>query len=151
VLLVAALLLALGASTPRSGVVTQVNEVLAATSPAPQAAVDLRPVTYREKRFLESWEYDRRNGLPKSLQPDSWQHYEISYDVDTATAMYRATGSSERRPGQDNGWFSDGFVKLGRYDRATQRRLEDHQIVNAQLAANMALNAKTLSPSRRPQ
>jgi hypothetical protein len=46
--------------------------------------------------------------------------------------------------GSDNGWFSDGFVKLGRSDPAVQRRLEDHQVVNDQFAANMALNARVL-------
>jgi hypothetical protein len=47
--------------------------------------------------------------------------------------------------GTDNGWYSDGFVKLGRYDRAVQRRLDQHVVVNDQFAANMALNAKLLS------
>jgi hypothetical protein len=47
--------------------------------------------------------------------------------------------------GSDNGWFSDGFVKLGRFDAAVQRRLEDHKVVNLQFAANMALNARALS------
>jgi hypothetical protein len=46
--------------------------------------------------------------------------------------------------GSDNGWFSDGFVKLGRYDPAAQIRLEGHQVVNDQFAANMALNARVL-------
>jgi len=46
--------------------------------------------------------------------------------------------------GSDNGWFSDGFVKLGRFDPATQLRLESHQVVNDQFAANMALNARVL-------
>ncbi|GID27017.1 hypothetical protein [Paractinoplanes brasiliensis] len=44
--------------------------------------------------------------------------------------------------GADNGWFSDGFVKLGRHDAAVQQRLESHQVVNDQFAANMALNAR---------
>jgi hypothetical protein len=48
--------------------------------------------------------------------------------------------------GSDNGWFSDGFVKLGRSDPAVQLRLEGHQVVNDQFAANMALNAKILRP-----
>jgi hypothetical protein len=47
--------------------------------------------------------------------------------------------------GTDNGWYSDGFVKLGRYDPAVQRRLDEHEVVNDQFAANMALNAKLLS------
>jgi hypothetical protein len=46
--------------------------------------------------------------------------------------------------GTDNGWFSDGFVKLGRFDAAVQRRLDDHRVVNDQFAANMALNARIL-------
>ena len=48
--------------------------------------------------------------------------------------------------GSDNGWFSDGFVKLGRTDPAVQQRLETHKVVNDQFAANMALNAKILRP-----
>jgi hypothetical protein len=47
--------------------------------------------------------------------------------------------------GSDNGWLSDGFVKLGRFDPAVQRRLEDHEVVNDQFAANMALNARVLA------
>jgi hypothetical protein len=46
--------------------------------------------------------------------------------------------------GADNGWFSDGFVKLGRFDPSVQRRLEDHRVVNDQFAANMAFNARVL-------
>ncbi len=48
--------------------------------------------------------------------------------------------------GADNGWLSDGFVKLGRTDPAVQQRLESHQVVNDQFAANMALNARILRP-----
>jgi hypothetical protein len=36
-------------------------------------------------------------------------------------------------------------VKLGRYDAAVQLRLEQHQVVNDQFAANMALNARILA------
>ncbi|MEU8812977.1 hypothetical protein [Actinoplanes sp. NPDC048796] len=46
--------------------------------------------------------------------------------------------------GSDNGWLADGFVKLGRSSPSVQRRLEDHQVVNDQFAANMALNARIL-------
>jgi hypothetical protein len=48
--------------------------------------------------------------------------------------------------GSDNGWFSDGFVKLGRRDPAVQHRLDGHQVINDQFAANMALNARILRP-----
>lgn len=47
--------------------------------------------------------------------------------------------------GTDNGWYSDGFVKLGRYDPRVQQRLDAHLVVNEQFAANMALNAKILA------
>jgi hypothetical protein len=46
--------------------------------------------------------------------------------------------------GSDNGWFSDGFVKLGRSNPAVQARLDGHQVVNDQFAGNMALNARIL-------
>jgi len=47
--------------------------------------------------------------------------------------------------GTDNGWYSDGYVKLGRYDPRVQQRLDGHRVVNEQFAANMALNAKILA------
>ncbi|MEV4348649.1 hypothetical protein AB0J83_29685 [Actinoplanes sp. NPDC049596] len=46
--------------------------------------------------------------------------------------------------GTDNGWLADGFVKLGRGHPSVQLRLEGHQVVNDQFAANMALNARML-------
>ncbi|GAA0499148.1 hypothetical protein Ade02nite_83370 [Paractinoplanes deccanensis] len=48
--------------------------------------------------------------------------------------------------GTDNGWLADGFVKLGRVHPSVQLRLEAHQVVNDQFAANMALNARILRP-----
>jgi hypothetical protein len=47
--------------------------------------------------------------------------------------------------GAGTGWFSDGFVKLGRYDPALQARLESHQPANGQFYAAMALNAALMS------
>jgi hypothetical protein len=46
--------------------------------------------------------------------------------------------------GTGTGWFSDGFVKLGRYDAALQARLERHQPANGQYDAALALNAAIL-------
>jgi hypothetical protein len=47
--------------------------------------------------------------------------------------------------GRGTGWFSDGFVKLGRYAPGLQQRLERHRPANAQFFANGALNAALLS------
>lgn len=47
--------------------------------------------------------------------------------------------------GSDNGWFSDGWVDLGRFDAALQKRLESHQVGRGpQFSGSMALNAKIL-------
>lgn len=44
-----------------------------------------------------------------------------------------------------NGWFNDGFVKLGRYDANLQLRLEKHTVgQNTQFYGNGALNAWVL-------
>jgi hypothetical protein len=51
--------------------------------------------------------------------------------------------------GEGNGWFNDGFVKLGRYDAAIQKRLERHDVGrNVQLYGNGALNASILRGRR---
>ena len=47
--------------------------------------------------------------------------------------------------GAGTGWFSDGFVKLGRYDPVLQARLESHQPANGQFFAALALNAAILA------
>ncbi|WP_053236385.1 hypothetical protein [Sandaracinus amylolyticus] len=47
--------------------------------------------------------------------------------------------------GSGDGWFNDGFCKLGRYDVRVQRRLETHDVGrNWQLYGNGALNARLL-------
>lgn len=47
--------------------------------------------------------------------------------------------------GSGTGWFNDGFLSLGRYDAALQKRLESHTVGrNSQFFATMALNAKRL-------
>jgi hypothetical protein len=48
--------------------------------------------------------------------------------------------------GTGNGWFSDGFVKLGRFDPQVQHRLESHDVGRSpQFLANGALNAALLA------
>ncbi len=52
--------------------------------------------------------------------------------------------------GEGSGWFSDGWVKLGRYDPALQRRLQGHDVANGQFVANGALNAAILACDGAP-
>ncbi|WNG36648.1 hypothetical protein F0U61_25450 [Archangium violaceum] len=48
--------------------------------------------------------------------------------------------------GRGDGWFNDGFMKLGRYDTHLQRRLENHSVGNnTQFYGNAALNVRLLS------
>jgi outer membrane biosynthesis protein TonB len=55
------------------------------------------------------------------------------------------TAQSVDGTGSDNGWFNDGFVDLGRFDGAVQKRLEGHKVgQNMQLYASLALNAHLL-------
>ena len=92
VLVAGVAVLALVTITRSPGTAPLATELVPAPPPSPGLAAPVRPVGYWEQRYLESWEYDRENGLAASRQPDSWKHYEISYDVDANTAMYRATG-----------------------------------------------------------
>lgn len=90
----------------------------------------------------------------------------IAYAVDAQSARYGWTEGDMRRfvltlteavwprgrapaeyvdgSGTGSGWFSDGFVKLGRFDAGLQRRLEAHEPANVQFYANGALNAALL-------
>jgi hypothetical protein len=47
--------------------------------------------------------------------------------------------------GQANGWIADGWVKLGRYDPATQALLESYPVQNVQYYAAMAENVSVLA------
>ncbi|MBO3737723.1 hypothetical protein [Actinoplanes flavus] len=62
-------------------------------SPAVSAQVPVLPVSHWEKRFLETWAFERTEALPASRTGDSWRHYDLSYSVDANTAMFRATGN----------------------------------------------------------
>lgn len=53
--------------------------------------------------------------------------------------------------GLGGGWFSDGWMKLGRYDANLQRRLEVHNVGRTvQFYGNGALNARILSGAATP-
>jgi hypothetical protein len=51
--------------------------------------------------------------------------------------------------GRSNGWLADGWVKLGRYDPATQAALETYPVQNNQYFAAMAVNAHILTERER--
>jgi hypothetical protein len=53
--------------------------------------------------------------------------------------------------GAGNGWWNDGFMRLGRYDATIQLRLETHRVGrNIQFYGNGALNARILSGPAAP-
>jgi hypothetical protein len=53
--------------------------------------------------------------------------------------------------GTGNGWYSDGWIKLGRYDANLQRRIEAHTVGRTiQFYGNGALNARILSGQPTP-
>ncbi|GAA0476986.1 hypothetical protein Aca07nite_85120 [Actinoplanes capillaceus] len=62
--------------------------------PTEQSTGAVLPVSHWEKRYLETWQFERTEALPASRTPDSWSHYDLSYSVDANTAMFRATGNT---------------------------------------------------------
>lgn len=79
----------------------------------------------------------------------SWSDLEVAHFAHTLTRLIANTGT--RYPefvdgsGTSNGWIADGFVKLGRYDRSLQLKLQDYVVQNSQYYAAMAVNAARLS------
>lgn len=80
-----------------------------------------------------------------------WTADELAHFSRTLTGFVLTTG--DRHPeyvdgtGQDNGWISDGWVKLGRYDPSVQAVLETYPVQNDQYYAAMADNAYLLGRS----
>lgn len=67
-----------------------------------RSAVPVLPVSHWEAQYLKGWEFERENCLPASRSGDSWNHYNLSYDVNANTAMFQATGQTrylDRGPG----------------------------------------------------
>jgi len=95
-----------------------------------------------------------------------WTDRDMARFVQTFTqAIWPATPREGQPKGADsvdgtgvgNGWFSDGFVKLGRFDPRLQQRLESHDVGRSvQFLANNALNVALLAcagiaPSAAPR
>jgi hypothetical protein len=84
-----------------------------------------------------------------------WNNVDMSRFLDTFRLVIWPAQPRTRQPegaeyadgsGTGNGWFSDGFVKLGRFDPQLQQRLEAHEVGRSpQFLANGALNAALLA------
>jgi hypothetical protein len=70
------------------------TETVPVSPPVARSAVPVLPVGRWEAEYLNGWEFERENGLPASRSGDSWNHYNLSYDVDANTAMFQATGQT---------------------------------------------------------
>jgi len=63
----------------------------------PQPLVKIRPVSWWKERYDSSWQSQLDYGLPLSRSPDSWDYYNLAYDIydiDGPLAMYHATGDT---------------------------------------------------------
>lgn len=84
------------------------------------------------------WTDEDVRGLAQTLDSVIWP----------ATKQYSAYVDGS---GKGNGWFNDGFMKLGRYSARLQHRLETHPVGNnTQFYGNGALNAWLLSQPAAP-
>ncbi|MFC7275793.1 hypothetical protein ACFQS1_17525 [Paractinoplanes rhizophilus] len=90
--------LALGAAAAAMAACRRDRDVPAMMTPLPvepssgPPPAGLRTVAQWTDVFRQSWDYQYATGLPMSKSPDSWDHYDLSYSVDSCVAMYRATG-----------------------------------------------------------
>lgn len=78
-----------------------------------------------------------------------WTDSDIAkFNVMLKEVIWKSNGSSAEfldGSGTDSGWINDGLMKLGRYDPAIQRKLENYNVgQNIQFNGNGALNAKFL-------
>jgi hypothetical protein len=77
-----------------------------------------------------------------------WSSDELTRFSRTLTDFVIRPGSYHPRyvdgSGHDRGGIADGFVKLGRYDRAVQSALQAYPVQNFQYYASMAVNAEKL-------
>lgn len=78
----------------------------------------------------------------------SWSALELARLSRTLTEFVMGTPGNHPYyvdgSGRDNGWLSDGWVKLGRYDPAVQVLLESHPVQDMHYHAAMAENAHYL-------
>jgi len=86
----------------------------------------------------EGWSLDDINALSLTLREVIWR-------IDDNGVDYAAFVDGS---GEGTGWFSDGFIKLGRFDGTIQKRLESHEVGRSvQFFGNAALNAQRLTSS----
>jgi hypothetical protein len=94
VLVLCAVLASAGTGAAPSTVAPTAVRLVPADPVTPPDVADLRPVSDWEQRFLATWESDHRIDEPASRSPDSWEHYDLAYAIDSNTAIFRATGTT---------------------------------------------------------
>ncbi|WP_433795040.1 hypothetical protein [Actinoplanes sp. CA-252034] len=72
--------------------VPEVREPVPASPPAVEDVSKIKTVAYWTGIFMKSWDFAHGNATPLSRSKDSRDHYDLAYDVDACTAMFRATG-----------------------------------------------------------
>lgn len=88
----------------------------------------------------EGWSKDDIRALALTFRESIWR-------VDGDHVEYAAFVDGS---GEGTGWFSDGFIKLGRFDQEVQKRLEGHKTGRTtQFYGTAALNAKRLQLASR--
>jgi hypothetical protein len=85
---------ALAASIERSGKDLPPVREFETPGPASPLATPLLPVSHWEQAYLDTWANELKTSLPLSTSGDSWDQYNLSYSVDSNTAMFRATGET---------------------------------------------------------
>jgi hypothetical protein len=82
------------ASVVRTGAdLPRVREFAPPKAPPPLSS-PLQPVSHWEQAFLDTWDDELGTSSKLSTSGDSWDQYELSYSVDSNTAMFRATGET---------------------------------------------------------
>jgi len=85
---------ALAASIERSGRDLPPVREFETPAPASPLSAPLLPVSHWEQAYLDTWANELKTSLPLSTSGDSWDQYNLSYSVDSNTAMFRATGET---------------------------------------------------------
>ena len=78
------------------GILIGIGLIMSVTAQPVQAeTVVIKPVSWWQKNYDDSWASQSAYYTPLSTSGDSWDIYNLSYGIDGATAMYQATGNTK--------------------------------------------------------